>query len=460
MKTVARIESIFLMMTFIMSCQDFVQIDPPRTDLTRETVFSDDATAEAAMSGIYQQMVSPSSFSDGGNLSISFLTSLSSDENRYYFFASPEVYGQFNNNELNQKNIFIDRLWSQSYEVIYQANSIIEALEKSSAITENTKLRLEGEAKFIRAFCHFYLVNLFGDVPLVLTTDYPSNISIARTPKDEVYNQIISDLIRAKEVLPNDYAFANGERVRANTWAATALLARVYLYVSDWEHAEAEATSIINNIAEYELTDLSGVFLRNSKEAIFQLGKTTDIAADVVTFDYPTFRRSAFTPSLVSSFEDNDQRKVVWVSSVTEDTSTFYSSSKYKGLDLPPTEYTMVLRLAEQYLIRAEVRARQNNLTGSNSAASDINVIRSRAGLLNTASISQTDLLSDVMQERRVELFNEWGHRWMDLQRTGQVNDVMLVEKSNWQSFDELYPIPEKQINNSPSMKNAQNFGY
>ena len=77
-------------------------------------------------------------------------------------------------------------LWSDSYKFIYAANSILEGLNSSSLISSAVNQQLTGEAKFIRAFCHFYLVNLFGDVPLILNTDYRVNAAVSRTPKAEV----------------------------------------------------------------------------------------------------------------------------------------------------------------------------------------------------------------------------------------------------------------------------------
>src|SRR5207245_162544 len=101
------------------------------------------------------------------------------------------------------------------------------------------------------------------------------------------------------------------------------------------------------------------------------------------------------------------------------------------------TEYYMMLRLAEQYLIRAEARAQQNNLAGS---ILDLNVIRTRAGLQNlSASLTQAQVLRAVEQERRIELFAELGHRWLDLKRTGQATAILAPIKPNWNSNAQLY---------------------
>jgi hypothetical protein len=130
------------------------------------------------------------------------------------------------------------------------------------------------------------------------------------------------------------------------------------------------------------------------------------------------------------------------------------------------TEYFMVLRLGEQYLIRAEARAKQGNIGG---AQSDLNVIRNRAGLPNTTASDEASLITAILKERRVELFCEWGHRWFDLKRLGKIDEVMNIVtpiKSNgtvqWQSYKALYPLPlgDLFINNIQNPYLTQNPGY
>ena len=120
------------------------------------------------------------------------------------------------------------------------------------------------------------------------------------------------------------------------------------------------------------------------------------------------------------------------------------------------TEYNMVERLAEQYLIRAEARAQQNDISG---ATADLDTIRVRAGLpVLPISLDKATCLLAVEQERRIELFMEWGHRWLDLRRTGRIDAVLGAEKSNWTSTDSLYPIPFKEIQKNVFL--TQNPGY
>ena len=114
-----------------------------------------------------------------------------------------------------------------------------------------------------------------------------------------------------------------------------------------------------------------------------------------------------------------------------------------------------MLRLAEQYLIDAEARAQQGDISG---AATKLNAVRNRAGLGNTTAITQTDMLAAIAHERQVELFTEWGHRWFDLKRTGTINATLGVEKSSWTSDAALLPIPLLEIEADPNL--TQNQGY
>lgn len=445
------------------ACDDFVKIDPPRTELVKETVFSGDATATAAIIDIYYELRT-ANFSGGDFTSISYLASLSSDEQvNYYVSSNPAVtidIQQFNSNALLPNNQMVNNVWSQPYTCIYKANAVLEGLQASAAVSENVKKQLEGEAKFIRAFCHFYLVNMFGDVPLVVSTDYRINAAMPRTTTEEVYQQIIDDLREAQSLLPDNYAVSNNERVRVNKGTATALLARVYVYTRQWENAELQATAVINNNGLYSLVaNLTEVFRATSTEAIFQLW------SDFTPQDRTTFFVSAtgpaygaLRPEFVNSFETGDQRWVRWGRTRVVSGVTYYYTLKYASFGMvPPLDYTTVMRLAEQYLIRAEARAEQNNFSG---AQQDLNVIRHRAGLGDTPASDLATLRLAIAQERRHELFTEWGHRWFDLKRTGQATSVLTSVKPAWVETAARYPIPEYQILNNPAMRYAQNPGY
>jgi len=358
--------------------------------------------------------------------------------------------------------------WTVVYNYIYQANAVIEGVQTISGITSPIRQQLEGEAKFIRAFWHFYLANCYGDVPIVTSTDYKTNSFIARSPKANVYKQIIADLQDAKNKLNSNYIDASdtavtNDRVRPNKWAAASLLARVYLYTGNYSDAESQATEVINNTNLYSLVpELYNVFLANSNEAIWQLAipipntaNTLD-AYNFVLLGAPINPDGAtniatISPQLLSSFELNDNRKTAWIGTYTTSGTpmiTYYFPYKYKDISPNITEYVMVLRLAEQYLIRAEARAQQGK--DPSEVVSDLNAIRVRAGLTDyTGAVDKTSLLAAILHERQVELFTEWGHRWFDLIRTGNADAVMSVvtpqKGGTWKSSWQLYPIPQSE---------------
>jgi hypothetical protein len=423
------------------SCNNFLDIEAPRTDLIRDNVFSDDKTAAAAVLDIYSSMEF-TGFASGNGFSL--LGAFSADE--WINAANPaSEYQQFSDNDLNPNNSQVLNSWSDLYRFIYKANSILEGLTSNQGVTDDVKNQLIGEAKFIRAFCHFYLVNLWGDTPLMLTTDYVENRNAIRISEEEVYQQIKADLLEAYALLTDNYVSFQGERVRPIKATAAALLARVFLYSKDWEQCEHYASIVIGNQSLFNLKqNLNEVFLKNSSEVIWQLHSTT-VPKDLTTFrivSNPTHGK--LRPEFLSSFEQSDLRRDRWISTATSPAGTFQYPSKYKGIN-PVTE----------------ARAMQNNLMGAESAAGDINTIRGRAGLPATLSESRNDLLNDIMRERSKELFCEWGHRWLDLKRLEQLDQLMTsLKPSTWQTHDALYPIPENQILNAPGMRDAQNPGY
>jgi hypothetical protein len=438
------------------SCDELIEVDNPRTQLIKSTIFEDDITAQAAVAGLYTRFSSNA----GSYSSITYLASLSADEATLVNNALDE---QFYDNAIVETNSRVQDVWSGSYERIYLANSIIEGLH-NSRITTALKNQLTGEALFLRAFSHFYLVNIFGDVPYITTTDYEENGTASRETVSTVYEKLIKDVIDAHDLLANDYSYSNGERVRVNRWVANAFLARVYLFNGNWQAAEDLATAVIESSEIFDLVELTDVFLKNSKETIWQL---MPISTQKYTNDAGVFYRPSYAsgyPVLTQwqfdAFDDDDARKTAWVKSGSSGALTWHYPVKYREVQATATgaEYSTVIRLAELYLIRAEARVRLGKLTGAGSATEDINVIRDRAGLPETEASSETDLLRAIDQERRAELFTEWGHRWLDLKRTNRAATVLEPIKAGWQDTDILYPIPQAERLLNPNLD--KNPGY
>jgi hypothetical protein len=451
---------------FLTACKKLVNVSDPVNSITTSQVFTSEGNAVSAVAAIYSSMINTSYYLGYASGGTTLYAGLSSDELKFFFDYNPYIT-QFQNNSLLPNNTPINDLWKSAYTTIYQANSVVEGLQASSSIPTVTKNQLLGEAKFLRSLANFYLINLFGDIPRINTTDWNQTDTVTRRPVQDIYQQITADLKDASQLMVSDDTYSPGERIRANKWSAVALLARTYLYQQKWDSAEAQASAVINDSALYTLSqDLNNVFLKNSNETILQLQISGDVwpyatpeGNTIIPYDNTSNPSYYLTNSFLASFEPGDQRRIDWVNSTTyaSDGNTYYYPFKYKvNVGSGVTEYYMVLRLAEQYLIRAEARARQTNFSG---AQSDINRIRNRAHLSNTTANNQEELLSEILHERQIELFSEWGHRWLDLKRIGQATQVLTTTKGIAVSTDALlYPIPQFEIQRNVRL--SQNSGY
>jgi hypothetical protein len=460
-------------------CKKFVQVPSPANLVSSQNVYSFDPEAIAVLNGIY------SNFS-GTFWTLSPYPALSADELTLFFTQNITLNFIYTNNlNSNNSNNGNNDFWTPLYSQIYVANAAIAGLQQSSSLTPLVKQQLMGEAEFCRAWFYFYLVNMYGDVPLALTTDYKANAVLARTPAVQVYRQIIADLTAAQSNLSKNYLdvtllSTTSERVRPTYWAATALLARVYLYYGnltnnadgkDYSTAATEASKVILNSSEFSLAPLNNVFLANNSEAIWQIQSQASIVSGENTNEAPFFIITSsgtnntspvgISPFLLNAFEPGDQRKTSWIDTISVGGTLYYFAYKYKNLvQNTATEYETVLRLGEQYLILAEAEADQNDPA---DAVNALNEIRNRAGLANYVYTTPTALMTAILHERQVELFTEFGARWFDLKRTGNVNAVMKVVTPakgglQWNPNQALYPIPLQQIQEDVYLK--QNPGY
>lgn len=453
-----------ILISVMPSCKKFVEVDPPIDQLNSKLIFDNDNTAISAINGIYSNM----QVIQGqiANSAMTLYMGVYSDEMTYYTAGSMDGFA-LNTISLSDQNTIEYNFWTPLYKYIYASNSCIEGLNASKKVSAPVKKTLVGEAKLIRAFCYFYLVNLFGEVPLILTTDYEENATKGREVVSVIYSQMISDLRAAKDSLATE--LVNAERTRPNSYSAAALLARVYLYNKDWENAAIQASEVIST-GKYDLinTPVQEVFLSKSKETIWQLkpvnpARNTLEASQILPASAASQPTYLIRESLFKAFEDNDKRKAAWVGTRMFNGQTLYYPGKYRvrgGTGIPQTEFYILLRLAEQYLIRAEALANQNKLS---EAITEIDIIRKRAGLPliseTNPAISQTDLLSAIYQERRIELFSEWGQRWFDLKRTGRASTVMSLLKPTWKPDAILWPVPSSEILKNPKLA-PQNPGY
>lgn len=454
---------LLLLMSGLFSCKKLIEIpgNPP-TLITKAQQFADSASAMSAVAGVYTYNQSKGFGYSDANFSIA--TGLSGDELSITVTTSDNP--QFYSYTLTSINRAIIALWQYPYQSIYQVNDVLDGVSSNSKLSASFVNQITGEMKVVRALYYFNMVNTFGDVPLVTSTNYDVTARLPRASVDAVYTQIIADLTDAMQKLPVSYPSAG--RMRPNRYTAEALLAKVHLYRGQWQAAYNEANDIIqSNVYTFSNVPLSGVFADGSKEAIWQLPakgsyqQTAEaqnfVPSGTTTPKYPV------TSFLLGQFETGDQRRQNWIGTVVVSGKTLYYPYKYKNrlATSTPVEDYMIFRLGEVLLIRAEAAARLNNLT---QALTDVNTVRTRAGLTaSTANITVQDaVLNAVMHERQTELCFEWGNRWFDLKRNvtpaTSAATVLNAEKTGYTVNAALYPIPQTQIQLNDQLK--QNPGY
>jgi starch-binding outer membrane protein, SusD/RagB family len=475
---------VILCMTISISCKKMIEVDGPPTSINEENVFKNDATAIALITGVYINMSNDNIDFLNGTSRITFYPALSADELSVSSNSiSDEVIGFYQNN-IKSDQISIN-FYEKSYKAIYTVNAALDGLTKSASITQAVKNQLLGEAYFIRAFYYFNLTNMFGGVPLIVNTDYSQTLSLSKASVSDVYAQIRADLMTAQGLLNPEYLTGSllqntTERVRPNKFTATALLARLYLYMKEYANAEVEATKVIDHKVFYDTIPLSEMFQKNSKETIWAI-QPVGIDANRNTGEgmlwlipetgFDGTRLYYLDKEFLKVFETGDLRRKIWIDSILLQGTYYKFSAKYKvgQVNTPTVEYPIILRLAEQYLIRAEARIQQDKVA---EGIADLNVLRMRSTdaaapidqqlkRLQT-SISKDAAITYVLHERQVELFTEWGHRWLDLRRSGTIDAVMAaaaVRKGGiWNSNKALYPFPFTQLQSNSNL--VQNPGY
>lgn len=468
----------FLLSMAVTGCRKYLEVPPPINSIAGSEVFTNDNSSAAALNSILTALYVNGNF-DGAN-GVGSLSGLYTDE--LVNLSINANYMALYSNSVSSSNNNVTIAWTALYKQLYSVNLAIEGL--TAADNLNYRNQWLGEAYFLRGLIYFYLTNMYKDVPLVLGSDYLHNNGLARNTQADVYTQILDDLKQAQSLLTVEYRDGNGlvadNRARPNRAAATALLARVYLYMQNWQNAATEAGNIIADAADYQMVQPAQSFLVNSREIIWGLVPTQnatynhrvkDVAAYFIPNGSAPLTAGVFltlSDSLVKSFEANDLRYANWVGidsvagTATSPAAVYYFAYKYKanGTYTTAQESLVMLRLAEQYLIRAEARAKLDDLNG---ALADLDAVRARAGLPASTAASKTEILNAIQQERRVELFTEAGHRYFDLRRTGALDELMtkispLKGGGNWASFEAWWPIPLSDIQNNPKLE--QTFGY
>lgn len=375
-------------------------------------------------------------------------------------------YRELSNKEITSTNANVSGLWAGIYNTVYVANFIIERLPDVKGVPTSVKNEVVSTAHFLRGYAYFIGAYTYGGIPLVTTTDLATNRTIPRSSKEEVLALVLKDYQAALTNLPAE----SSDPGFASQLAVKAALARYYLYNQQWALAELNASEVINS-GKYTLaTRFADVVERDfTSEAIFEAGYTQNddpgtlnnlfvarreiIPSNRIINDYLVGFGTGPSPAgdrrLSVTFDPQDLRGI----------DNGWSVAKYGNPD-SDNNNIMVFRLAEMYLIRAEARARQNRVIGTDSATEDINKLRERArATLVTNENTQAQMLELIENERVYELAFE-GHRWYDLVRTGRADVVMSSFSPNWKSTYNVWPIPLGEIQRNPGLANSQNPGY
>ncbi len=445
---------LFLSIMSITSCEKMLDVDVPQNQIDRNLIFNDIQTANAALAALYSG-IRDNSLLAGDEIGV-FMSIYTDDVDCYATTATNGVYELYKN-QLISSNPSIYTVWANTYQQIYLANSILEGIQTSSLAVAD-KNRVTGEALLVRSILHFYLQQTFGDIPYVNSTDYQSNSILGKTPSSDVLANLESDLGTCFTLLNDDYT--NAERIFVNRKVAELMLAKVYMAELRYGDAETTLKSIVQSPLYTFENDITKVFQKSGKHILWQLkpknsGDATK-EASIYYFTNVAPSSYALTTDLVNSFSASDLRKQNWIASVTVGSNIWYRTDKYKSRSNNTTEYSIIFRLEEVYLLLAETLTKQDKL---DQALPYINSTRQRAGLSALPlGTSKAVLVSEISNENRREFFTEMGHRFFDLKRNGNLSSLISI-KSNWQSFHQLWPIPQKdlQLNNN---LNPQNTGY
>ena len=417
------------------SCADLDEL-APLNSIPSNTAFSSEASATAALNGVYNQMQTdnfdkwlslPQFFSDEANATGTFPTRLE--------------YGNLN---VFPANGTAATAFTSLYIAINNANNVIENVPgvEDASFTAEEKADFIAQAKFLRAHCYLQLTTLWGDVPLILTptVEVGEVLNVAKSASSDIYGQITKDLTDAS----NDLVAATGPLV-ASKQAADALLARVALYQGDWSGAISKATAALGD------PNFSLVGVPYLADQIYSLGFTS-VDGNTLNFFYGPSDfggRYSIGPSttLINAFEAGDSR---FAATVDTATASVPYGLKYPSFDSgiagTATDPIMFVRHAEMVLIIAEAHAEQGDF---GMASAWLNQVRQRAGL-GDVTLDAGNFVDMILQERFVEFAFEGPFRLIDLRRKGKALDVL--GPLGYDACDDVWPLPQRDVDRNPNL--------
>jgi starch-binding outer membrane protein, SusD/RagB family len=448
MNKILSIISIVALLTIMSGCNKYLDLEPSQS-ISENKALTTDENVKSVLIGAYSQFAYPGIY--GGNLLRN--AELLGGNGEIQWVGTYIDPRQIFNKTIISTNSESAAQWIDSYEVINTTNNVLSAL---AVVKDADRNRVEGEALFLRSLMYFDLVRFFGDqynpgvtnsqlgVPLVLTptSGINSNSFVKRNTVEEVYTQVVTDLTNAVAKLP-----ANND-VYASSGSAKALLARVYLQMGDYTKARDAASSVIASGIYSLQPAYADVFNNdnNTSEDIFatQITPQDRFSAMTEYFSIPEFGGRDGDIDILDAhlalYPDGDQRK-----------DLFFMGNGAWRCGKWNNQYGVInlIRLAEMYLIRAECNIRLSTNIGATPLA-DYNTIHTRAGLDPATSVT----LADVLMERRLELAFE-GFKIHDVKRLHQ-------NVASWAYSDPklLFPIPARELDANPGLKDQQNPGY
>ncbi|QCX37282.1 RagB/SusD family nutrient uptake outer membrane protein [Aureibaculum algae] len=442
-----------LIVLLTLSCSDDILDNDPISSFSAQGFYQTSADAQAGVYGIYDALQSTfrTNFSHWGEGRADAVNTNHSGD--------PLALQQ---NTLSKA--ITSARWNNIYETISRANYAIKYIPEVFETESEFSLQLIAQARALRALSYFYAVKIWGDVPLV-TEPYESvdqEFFIDKTNKEEILDQVITDLIFASEYCRETFSGDN-TRILFTQGAANALLTHVYMWRKDYENAIVSAEKVLDNnlYSLVSMSDWSKIFTSGySNESIFEIGYDDTQTSGLRTL-YAVGSDSDYFPSesFRNSFEDGDQRKNLIYDTSNSDPRKiwkFFGEGFNDESPEPSANNIVLLRLADIILLKAEAH---NQLNEVDEALRLLNLIRNRAGVPQLNETEAVNLYGDmaatILHERSIELSFE-GHRWFDLVRTGNAINVMnpingLIDEANF-----VWPLHEDALNKNPKLEQNQ----
>ncbi|MBQ9236563.1 MAG: RagB/SusD family nutrient uptake outer membrane protein [Prevotella sp.] len=414
---------------------------------------TDAASATTVLNGAYHKL-GVSDYYGGGYYVIGI--SLSSDNTLW--FGSYNFLEAYDTHTIQADNTSLLSAWYAIYSTVNQANNVIHETNAlpASAITDSERKRIVAEGTVIRSLALFDLARTWGNIPVIKEpTASPTQFNgVKQTEARKVYEIVRDDLLAVRDDLSEASQRSN---VYVSKQVADAFLARVYLYLEDYDNAERYATQVIES-GYYELVPISDFYTnKQTKESIWELAYSSSVTNE--WFHYWQRAGSgrgevALTKETYDLLNDpltgGDRAQLT--TTYTDGSNTYYLSDLYHR-SANNDDPTYLFRLAEQYLIRAEARANSGASDGLEKAISDLDAVRSRSNVADyQGEVTKEAVLDAIALERRIEFAAE-PHRWFDLIRTGKAEEVLGIP-----SFRKLFPIPATDKSADSDLE--QNPGY